>query len=409
MNTRFLRENARWLSVGLILTTASSFGQTYFISVFADRFMETYDLSDGDWGTIYLVATLGSALALTWVGRLADTLKVGQLAAFVIAGYAVVALGVALNPSAWTLVILVFGLRFCGQGMMSHLGITAMARWFRANRGRAIAVAGLGFSIGQATLPRIAAELEPLIGWRMVWVGVSVLLLLVFLPAVTWLARHERSPQSDDGGMHSPGRDGTHWTRSQVLGHWLFWVMVPGVVAASFIGTVIFFQFAHIGQTMGWSKADMTLAFPCYAIATVVFALISGPLADRFGPDRLVPLYLLPMGVGMLFIGPFEGIWAWWIALILTGVTSGISQVLFGAIWAELFGTRHLGSVKALASAFMVVGSAIGPGLTGVLIDFGYDYTDQAPWMFAATVLLSGLHGWVLLRIRRDLFKRAPG
>jgi MFS family permease len=399
MIAAFYRENARWLGVGLTLTLVSSFGQTYFISIFADRIMEDYGLTDGEWGLIYTIATLSSAASLIWAGRFADRIRVGRLATFILIAFAAVAVGMAVNENLYVLVLLIFGLRFCGQGMISHLGITAMGRWFRAHRGRAVAIAGLGYSIGEACLPRFAALAEPVIGWRSVWLGVAVVLIACFLPLVLWLARDERSPQSMTEAEQSPGRDATHWTRKRVMGHWLFWALVPGIIAASFIGTVIFFQVTHIGGAMGWSKLDMTTAYPVYAATTIVVSLIAGWSADRFGPDRLLPIFLLPMGVGIAFVGPFEGIWSWWVALGLTGVTTGIAHALWGALWPELYGTRHLGAIKAIASAFMVVGSAIGPGITGVVIDLGVPFAGQTLWMFAATVLLSALHFGVLIRL----------
>ncbi|SVD97760.1 uncharacterized protein METZ01_LOCUS450614, partial [marine metagenome] len=33
----FFRQNANWLAAGILMTLASSFGQTYFISIFADK------------------------------------------------------------------------------------------------------------------------------------------------------------------------------------------------------------------------------------------------------------------------------------------------------------------------------------------------------------------------------------
>ena len=399
MIDRFYRDNARWLGVGLMLTLVSSFGQTYFISIFADRIMAEYGLSDGDWGGIYTVATLSSAACLLWAGRFADQIPVRRLTVMILAAYAIVAVGMSLNENPWILVLLIFGLRFCGQGMVSHLGITAMGRWFRAHRGRAVAIAGLGYSIGEATLPRLATALEPIIGWRSVWLIVAVLLIAAFAPLVAWMARDERNPSGMTEAEQSPGRDGRHWTRRDMLGHWMFWGLVPGIVAASFIGTVIFFQVAHIAQVMGWTKAAMTTAYPVYAATTIVVSLIAGSLADRLGPDRLLPIFLLPMGAGIAFVGPFEGIWSWWIALGLTGITTGIAHAMWGALLPELYGTRHLGAVKAIASAFMVVGSAIGPGITGLVIDLGVDFTGQTLAMAFATVLISALHFAVVSRL----------
>ena len=175
--------------------------------------------------------------------------------------------------------------------------------------------------------------------------------------------------------------------------------MVPGIVAQSFIGTVIFFQAVHIGQVMGWSKIDMTAAYPAYAAMTVVVSLCSGALVDRVGPDRLLPAVLLPLGIGTALIGPFAGIWSWWLALALAGVSTGMAHALRGALWAELYGTRNLGAIKAVANAFMVVGSAIGPGVTGLVIDLGVPFPEQTLVMLAAAIALSALHFWVLLRL----------
>ena len=399
MIDRFYRDNARWLGVGLMLTLVSSFGQTYFISIFADNIMAEYGLSDGDWGGIYTVATLSSAACLLWAGRFADQIRVSRLAVMILGVFAAVAVGMSLNESPVLLVFLIFGLRFCGQGMISHLGITAMGRWFRAHRGRAVAIAGLGYSIGEAALPRIATALEPVIGWRSVWLIVAVVLIAAFAPLIAWMAKDERSPQGMTEAEQSPGRDGRHWTRKDMLGHWMFWGLAPGIVAASFIGTVIFFQVAHIGHVMGWSKAAMTTAYPVYAVTTIVVSLIAGSMADRVGPDRLLPVFLLPMGIGIAFVGPFEGIWAWWVALGLTGISTGIAHAMWGALLPELYGTKHLGAVKAIATAFMVVGSAIGPGITGLVIDLGIDFPGQTMAMLIATVLLSALHFAVISRL----------
>lgn len=399
MDRAFLKTNARWLSAGLVLTLGSSFGQTYFISIFADRIMEDYGLTDGQWGAIYTVATLASAATLIFAGTLADRFRVARLAALILIGYAAIAVGMAINDNVYVLVFLIFGLRFCGQGMISHVGITAMARWFRAHRGRAVAIAGLGYSVGEATLPAAAALAEPLIGWRTTWLIVAALLIFAFLPFITWLARDERSPRGTADSDHHPGRDGHTWTRREVLHHRLFLALMPAVIANSFIGTVIFFQIAHIASTMGWQKLEMTAAYPVYAGTTICVSLLAGWAVDRWGPDRLLPWFLLPVGMGVAFIGPFPGLWSWFVALGLCGMTTGMAHAVWGAYWAEIYGTRHIGGIKAIASSAMVVGSAIGPGVTGLVIDLGVGFAGQAPWMTASVVAICLLNGWVVARL----------
>ncbi len=399
--------NARWLGAGVMLTLASSFGQTFFISLFAGEIKETYGLSDGDWGLIYTVATLSSAAMLIYAGKFADEIRVGRLAAMIIAAYAAIAVGMALNDNPVVLALLIFGLRFCGQGMISHLGITATARWFRAHRARAVAIAGFGYALGEAVLPRLVAELMPVIGWRAVWGGVALVLLIAYLPLITWLARNERAPQGAAQDGQSPGLHMRQWSRREVLRHWVFWALCPGVFAPSFIGTVIFFQMVHISDDMGWPVTTMAAAYPVYACVNICAALIAGALADRFGPEKLLPIYLLPMGFGIACIGPIDGVWSWFVALAFIGASTGIANAMWGGLWPTLYGTRHLGAVKSMASSIMVIGSAIGPGVTGVLIDIGVPFAGQSQYMMAAAVATSVLHLGVVWRLSGEMPARA--
>ena len=68
----FLRNNAAFLLAGILLSFTSSFGQTFFISIFAGEIMATFSLSDGDWGLIYSAGTTASAIVMVWSGVLTD-------------------------------------------------------------------------------------------------------------------------------------------------------------------------------------------------------------------------------------------------------------------------------------------------------------------------------------------------
>jgi len=393
MDTTFVRGNARWLGAGMALTFASSCGQTFFISLFAGEIQAAYGLTDGEWGTIYTLATVCSAALLFQLGRLADTMPLGRLAVTIALVYACVALGMAFNTSLWLLPVLVFGLRFCGQGMLSHIAITAMGRWFRAHRGRAVAIAGLGYSTGEALLPGIAVASIALIGWRETWMVVAVVLALVIAPLFGRLLAAGRQPKGySPDGEGTAGLGGHQWTRREVLRHWSFWAMVPAVLTPSFIGTVIFFHPVHIAQVKGWDLAEMALGYPAYAALTVAAVLGTGWLVDRIGPLRLLPAFLLPMGLGIVLVGPGEAVGVWFVAVAFIGVTQGMSQAIWGALWPELYGTRHLGGVRAMTITAMVFSTAVGPGITGLLIDAGIDFPEQCLamglWCLAQSAVL---------------------
>ncbi len=391
----FYRHNAGWLATGFALSFLSSFGQTFFIALFAGEIRAAHGLSDGDWGALYTAATLLSALALLRLGGLADTLRLDRLAPAVLVAYALAALAMAasagLGPAGiWLLFASVVGLRLCGQGMMSHLSVTAMGKWFRARRGQAVAVAGFGFSTGEALLPTLAVALALAVGWRETWVAVALFLLLAAALLPRALAR-ARTPEGSAAANAHPGRDGTHWTRPRVLRHWLFWALLPAVLTPPFIGTVLFFHQVHIAEVKGWSLAAMAAGYPVYAGLTVVSAFLGGWAVDRLGPAQLLPLYLVPIAAASALLAPAETVSGWLAILALTGVTQGLAQALWGALWPELYGTAHLGAVRATAVTAMVVATAAGPGITGVLIDRGVPFPDQGLALAAASLAVSAL------------------
>jgi len=151
----FIRQNAPFLATGALLSFLSSFGQTYFISIFGGEIRTAYGLSNGDWGIIYMIGTGASAAVMVFAGGLADKFRVRQLGITVVLLLGLSCLLMALTPVAALLPLLVFLLRFFGQGMTVHVSSVAMSRWFIATRGRALAVAAMGFMLAEATLPLI--------------------------------------------------------------------------------------------------------------------------------------------------------------------------------------------------------------------------------------------------------------
>ncbi|MFY0613454.1 MAG: MFS transporter [Hyphomicrobiaceae bacterium] len=386
---QFTRENARWLGAGVLLTCSSSFGQTYFIALSAAHVQDAFDLSHGGWGGIYTMGTLMSAVALMLVGRLADRFKVKTLALATIALFIVMCLAMASVAHWIMLVFVVFGLRFCGQGMMSHLSLTAMGRWFRGNRGRAVAIASLGFSLGEGLLPIGFVLLTGAIGWRFGWVTAAAMLALLVVPLLLYLLREERSPQTMSDSQHSGGLGGRHWSRGDAMRHWLFWALMPGFLAPSFISTSLFFHQVHLTDIKGWHLASYVATYPIYSTFSVLSNFAAGMFADRFGAARLLPIYLLPIGGAMLVMGLATSFWWGPVALILIGITQGASQAMIGSIWPEYFGTRNLGSIRAFAVAAMVFSTAIGPGITGFLIDRGIGFETQCLWMGCYVAVIS--------------------
>ncbi|MFT4726476.1 MAG: MFS family permease [Granulosicoccus sp.] len=371
-----MRTNVRWLLGGLLLTVFSSFGQTYFIALFGSEIRATFSLSHGDFGGIYMIGTLASAVTLVWLGRVVDFYSVSTVAFWVCIALSLSCFAMSLVSSVWMLVLVIFGLRLFGQGMMSHIAMVAMGRWYSAERGRAVSITTMGFQIGSGVLPLIMVSLIGLIGWRASWVLAAALMVFIALPAIYLLMKKERIPRGQIL-EHDESEKTKQWTHSEVLADPVFWILITGVVAPSFIGTSVFFHQTHISEIKGWSRELIAGSIALAAITTIVFSLLSGLLIDRFSARQLLPTFLLPLGIANLLLGWMGDPMAIIIYMLLHGISNGISNSLFGAIWPEVYGTRHLGAVRSIIMAAMVIASALGPGATGWLIDLGIGFEIQ--------------------------------
>ena len=399
---QFLRANAPFLLAGFLLALLSSFGQTFFISLFGGEIRAEFGLSNGEWGATYGIATTVSAAVMLWAGGLTDRFRVRSLGTVVLIGLALACLAMAANPWPVALVGVIFALRLLGQGMTSHISGVAMARWFVANRGRALAIAALGFSLGEAVLPLGFVALKTVLNWRMLWLAAAIMVVLA-LPLLVALLRRERTPQSMAHEAQAVGMGGRHWSRGDVLAHRLFWFLVPALLAPAAFNTAFFFQQVHLAEVKGWAHMGLVALFPIYSGATVGAMLASGWAVDRWGTARLMPLYQLPLAGFFLAFASVDSLAVAAPVMVLMGLTSGAASTVPVAFWAEFYGTRNIGAIKATAAAIMVLGSAIGPGLTGALIDAGIDFPHQMLGIAAYIVLACGLVAVGVRRARRDL------
>ncbi|WP_299281476.1 MFS transporter [uncultured Tateyamaria sp.] len=402
----FLTENRSWLAAGTLLTFLSSFGQTFFISIFAAKIQADFTLSHAGWGTIYAVGTTASAIVMIWAGGLTDMFRARTLGVWVLLLLALACLAMAVNPYAILLPVVIFALRLTGQGMTSHIAVVAMARWFVATRGRALSVATLGFSVGEAVLPLTFVALMSVFHWRALWV-VAALIALAGIPLVLALLREERTPQSMAHENQSFGMQERHWTRTEALRHPLFWFMVPALLGLSAFGTAFFFHQAYFASLKGWSHLALVGLFPVYTVTGIAAMVLSGIALDRFGTVRLVPFYQLPMVIAFLIFANANTLATAMLGFVFFGLTSGANSTLPNAFWAEFYGTRFIGSIKAMAAAVMVLGSALGPGITGVLIDLEVDLNTQYIGV-AVYFVMATLAMWVgISRARTDLAQLA--
>ena len=399
----FIYNNSQWLSAGILLTFLSSFGQTYFISIFSGEIRNTFNLSHGDWGLIYGFGTFASAIVMIWAGGLTDIMRVRKLGPMVLCALSTSCLFMAFNPVVALLPVVIFFLRLTGQGMSTHIATVAMSRWFVNNRGKALSISNLGFSFGEALIPLFLVSALIYFSWQKIWI-LAALVTLFSIPILIWLLRQERSPQSIDAEDQSLGMNKLHWTRKKTISHPLFWFMMPAVIGQSAFNTAFFFQQVHFSESKGWEHLSLVSMFPIYTGIAICMMILSGILLDKFGTAKLIPYFQLPMIIAFILFAFGETLYSALLGFIFLGITSGANTTLPNAFWAEFFGTKHLGSIKAAAAAAMVLGSAIGPALTGILLDFDISLNLQYVGISTFFIISSLLMLVGISRVKKDLY-----
>ena len=403
----FAREAWPALAFGFLLAFSSSVGQSYFIGLFGAQIRSDLELSHGQFGAIYAAATLASAATLLFAGKLADR-RAPHVASVITALWLAGAAGLmAFVSHPAMLLVALFALRLGGQGMMSHIALTTLARWFDAERGRAVALATLGFPAAEAALPPLAAAGLVWLGAGPVWLIAAAVTALVVGPGSVVLSRTASSrlaQRASAGGSEAQAGQAPSWKRAEVLKDPRFYAIAPSLLAAPFIVTGLVFHQARLVEAKGWTLPEFASLFPLFAAAAVTAGLVVGAAVDRFGSRRVLALYLIPLALSLLVLSGTGSLAGAGAAMAMAGLTAGGTTVLFGTIWAELYGPAHLGAIRSLAVSLMVIATALSPAAMGALIDAGVALQAQ----FQALAVYIGFCIAAVLRVQSRLLPGPP-
>ncbi len=358
---------------GFIFTFFSSFGQSYFIGLFNSSIRETLSISHGQFGSIYASATLCSSFLLIWVGKKIDDINIFKFAVLVAILLSFSCFFFSKISSVIFLFFGIFLMRFSGQGMMTHTATTTVSRYFTKTRGKALSAGWFGLSAAEFILPVLIVYLLATIEWRNIWLIISIS-VLVFLPAASYFLVNNLKLDSRENSDNREFKDDKikQWKRIEIIKDYRFYIICSSMLAMPSIATGIFVYQSFITTSKGWGPYIIAQSFMSYSMCSVITLLISGFLIDKFTSRKLLIYMNIPLALSTFVIIYFNTPITAFIFLGLIGVTNGLANILGSSTWAEIYGVKYIGSIKALTTALMVFATAFGTALFGVLIDNGF-------------------------------------
>jgi len=375
---KLIRSEWQLLLFGFLMTFWSSPGQTFLISLFSGEIRAELDLSDGEFAGVYSAATLLSAIVMIWSGSLADRLDLKKLSIVIVFGLGIGCGMMSVSTSLLSLLVSLFVLRQLGQGLMSIVSSTAMVRYLDEHKGKASALASMGYAIAEATMPSMLVGLLLWVGWRQSWQVAGILLVVFMVPAILYLLRHQKKRHKNY--LTQLSRQNTsqiqvhrrrQWTRPEVLRDRYFYLFAPGLMSQPLMFTGFIFHQVHLVESKNWPLLGWAALFSIYALVSVGTKLITGVVIDRYGAIRMIPLVALPMGIGLIVLAYSTSLAGGGLFLVLTGITVGFQSTATAPFWSEMYGNQHLGSIKSLGVAAMVFCTALSPIVMGWQIDIG--------------------------------------
>ena len=358
---------------GFIFTFFSSFGQSFFLGLFNSSIRETLSITHGQFGSIYASATLLSSFLLIWVGKKIDDINIFKFAFYVTLLLSFSCFFFSKISSIVFLFIAVFLMRFSGQGLMSHTATTTISRFFTKSRGKALSIGWFGLSTAEFILPVLIVYLLTLTAWQNIWLSISVLILF-FLPFIAFalIKNLNFDSREDVNDQNFVEKEIKNWTRIEVLKDYRFYIVCLNMLAMPWIATGVFVYQSYITESKEWGEFVIAQSFMAYSVLSVITLLGSGFLIDKFTSRKLLIFMNIPLLISMLVLFYLDISISAFIFLGLIGISNGLANVLGSSTWAEIYGVKYIGSIKALTTALMVFSTAFGTALFGLLIDKGF-------------------------------------
>ena len=203
---------------------------------------------------------------------------------------------------------------------------------------------------------------------------ITLYLLILLLPLASFILLKKLNFESREttSEQEKNKENIKNWKRTEVIKDYRFYILGANMLAMPWITTGIFVYQSFILSSKNWGPFVIAKSFMAYSTLSVITLFISGFLIDKFTSRKILIYMNIPLLLSTIVIILFDHPNVSFLFLGLIGISNGFANVLGSSTWAEIYGVRYIGSIKALTTALMVFSTAFGTALFGFLIDKGF-------------------------------------
>ncbi|MCW8849114.1 MAG: MFS transporter [Melioribacteraceae bacterium] len=399
-------------TIGVLLSAP---GQTVGISVFTDFLIRDLGISRESLSFAYLVGTMLSSFLLTYAGKFYDKFgaRITAMSAGFFLGISLVYMSFLTSITSFIktffdstineLLVFVlisigfFFVRFFGQGTLTMASKNMVMKWFEKRRGMASAIMGIAISFGFSYSPKLFDDMIVNFGWENTWliIGVFVATVFVLFTFFTFRDNPEEFGLTPDGNLsagkknksikYKPNKD---YTLSEARVTFNFWIFNLTLSLQALYITALTFNIVDIFTKADLSREDAILIFLPVSVIAVIFQLVGGYLADFIRLKYLLMVQLSGMLISMFALIFLSGGLPLYLIILGLGIASGLFGVISVVCWPRFYGTKYLGEISGFSMGWVVAGSALGPYMFSLLLEFSGDYSSAGIVMSLICVTL---------------------
>lgn len=274
-----------------------------------------------------------------------------------------------------------------GAGLGAIVTGATVSKWFVRLRGRALAFTTMGSAAPGLILAPIITAVVFTYGWRVGWVIMSVLFLVLLVPASLLMAR-----QPEDLGLLPDGakseedvtrayeqRGGLEsaysWTLREAIRTRALWLLVSVQIFSGLaISSVILHEFSFV-RGLGYSPAIAAGVLSTHAGFAVAIRPAWGILLERVPVRFVIAAVFSGTSIALVMLLNAHTVWAVFLFAVVYGVSIAGSAVSSAIVYPNYFGRDHVGTIRGFITPFTLPAGALGPLLVSVAYDTSGTYT----------------------------------